>query len=82
MLLGEGHFSKLRIEIAIDDFVQVWFNGHDISGGLRGGFGCAQKGRLKFQASKPLLKVDNVIAVRARDGHVPDYFDMRVVGFC
>lgn len=71
--------TDLRVSVAIDNHVQVFINGHDISGGLRWHSGCPKRGDFVFQAPDNILKVgQNWIAVRARDVGVDCYLDLEV----
>lgn len=71
--------TGLRIEVMIDNDVQVFVNGRDVSGGLRSHEGCANNNYLVFTVADSLLHGgDNVIAMRARDRGVVSFVDMRV----
>lgn len=69
----------LRVDVAIDNDVQVFVNGRDISGGLRLHEGCATRGSYVFTAGPGLLRSGaNLLAVRARDRGGLSYVDVRV----
>ena len=69
----------LQIRVAIDDEVQVFINGSDISGGLRSGKGCAVRDSLVFKAPDGLLLAGmNLLAVRGRDNGWASYLDVQV----
>lgn len=70
---------SLKIGVAIDNDVQVFVNGVDISGGLQSSENCARRDRFVFEAPDGILRNGrNVIAVRARDRGIISYFDMQV----
>jgi hypothetical protein len=84
-ILIRKHFSlpggavRLKVSVAIDNDVQVFINGADISGGLRTHEGCATRNSFVFTAPDSVLASgDNVIAVRGRDRGVQTYLDVRV----
>jgi hypothetical protein len=71
--------ANLSVHIAIDNDVQVFINGHDISGGLRTHEGCAQRDSYIFVAPDSILHGGvNVLAVRGRDRGVEAYLDVEV----
>lgn len=70
---------SLKIGVAIDNDVQVFVNGVDVSGGLRSSENCARRDSFVFTAPDGILRNGrNVIAVRARDRGIISYFDMQV----
>ena len=82
-----GWTGSLSIAVAIDNDVQVFVNGVDVtaSGGATvGGFaaheGCATRGSLVFTAANGILLpgANNLVAVHARDRGRTSYFDMEV----
>lgn len=69
----------VHVGIAIDNDVQVWWNGVDISGGLQTSGGCAVIDRFVFDVPNHLIvKGDNLLAIRARDRGGEAYVDARV----
>jgi hypothetical protein len=81
--------GTVTISVAIDNDVQVFINGHDITasagtGTMVGGFqiheGCATEGSFVFTASNDQLLIGqkNQIAVHARDRGSVSYFDLKV----
>ncbi len=71
--------AGLRVSVAIDNDVQVFVNGQDISGGLRVHEGCASRGSFVFVAPSTILNVgDNLVAVRGRDRGVDTYLDIQI----
>lgn len=84
-ILIRKHFSlttgatNVRVSVAVDNGVQVFLNGHDISGGLRLHDFCATRDAFTFSAPDAVLKAgDNVLAVRGHDRGVADYLDVQV----
>jgi hypothetical protein len=74
--------QSLTVGVAIDNDAQVFINGQDVSGGLRGHEGCASRDSFVFNVPVNLLKVGtNLIAVRARDRGGLSYADIQVTGF-
>ncbi len=75
-------FTKdLEIDVAIDNDVQVWVNGHDISGGLKLHEGCAafNEPAFIFTVSNSILQAgQNLLAVRARDRGVVSFVDLKI----
>ena len=83
--IPNGWTGSLSIGVAIDNDVQVFVNGTNITasaGGTVGGFqvheGCATQGSFVFTAPNELLHpgATNLIAVYARDRGQTSYFDM------
>jgi len=71
--------TNLRVFGAIDNDVQVFLNGEEISQGVRVNEGCAELNEFSMFAPNALLRVGrNVIAVRARDRGAESYVDIRV----
>jgi PKD domain len=76
--LGPGA-NAVQVGVAIDDHVQVFVNGQDISGGFQSGSGCASHDQLVYVAPASVLQVGtNLLAVRGRDGGAPNYIDVQV----
>ncbi len=75
--------GQISVQVAIDNDVQVFLNGVDISGGLKTHEGCATRPGIPdpftFIASAPAG--ENVIAIRARDRGVISYLDVRVAPY-
>ncbi|HKV76036.1 MAG TPA: hypothetical protein VJN95_16080 [Gemmatimonadales bacterium] len=84
VLVPNGFAGSLKIDVAIDNDIQVFVNGHDVTGAPAGGSGllthegCATLGSLSFTAPAAYLLPGqpNVIAVRARDRGRTSFFDM------
>jgi hypothetical protein len=73
--------SSVKVAVAIDNDVQVFVNGVDISGGLQMHEFCAERDSFIFPVPDAILNVgtSNVLAVRARDrGPCCDYVDVEV----
>jgi hypothetical protein len=71
--------SNLKVFVAIDNDVQVFVNGVDISGGLQVHEGCPSWNSFEFQADDDLLNAGtNLIAVRGRDRGVASFLDIKV----
>ncbi len=77
--------AAVEVRVAIDNDVQIWLNGLDISHGLRRHEGCAVRGDPFGIESVPVSYVTararaglNTIAVRARDRGVVGYFDIEL----
>ncbi len=74
--------QNVRVTVAIDNAVQVYFNGTDISGGIRYHDDCASAtGDFTFSVPASLLRVgENVIAVRGFWQSGKSYLDIKVLG--
>jgi hypothetical protein len=72
--------TTMRVAVAIDNDMQVFINGVDISGGLQQNEGCAERDRFIFVVPENLLIFDreNLLAVRARDRGGISYVDVEV----
>jgi len=71
--------TNLKVSVVIDNDIQVFINGHDISGGLQVREGCAVQDSFIFNASDDILKTgDNLLAVRGRDRGEINYVDVQV----
>ena len=68
--------ATLRIDVAVDNDVQVFVDGNDVSGGLREHEGCPTRGSFTFTA--PVSAGNHLIAVRGRDRGVSTYLDVEV----
>ena len=84
--IPNGWTGSLSIGVAIDNDVQVFVNGVDITasagptvGGFQAHEGCATQGSFVFTASNGILQrgATNQIAVYARDRGRTSYFDMQ-----
>ena len=74
-----GGARNVVVSFAIDNDVQAFFNGQDISGGLRTHEGCATRGNYVFAVPNALvLPGENILAVRARDRGGESYLDLQV----
>lgn len=69
--------SNLQVRVAVDNDVQVFLNGIDISGGLQTHEDCASLDTFVFTASANVGT--NLLAVRARDRGVLSYIDVQTV---
>lgn len=87
--IPNGWTAGAKVRVAIDNDVQVFVNGVDITASagtasLVNGFqkheGCAARGSLTFTVPSTALVAggNNVVAVRARDRGRTSYFDMEV----
>jgi hypothetical protein len=72
--------STVKVAVAIDNDVEVFVNGQDISGGLQVHEGCAERESFVFSVPESLLVFggENLLAVRARDRGVISYVDVEV----
>lgn len=73
--------SAVRIHVRIDDAVQVYVNGQEITNGLTYNYGCGKVGADDFVFEVPpgvIVAGDNVIHVRARDIYRNTYFDLQM----
>ena len=71
--------TNLKVGIAIDNDVQVFLNGIDISSGLQQHEYCATRDSFVFTAADSLLVAGtNVLAVRGRDRGGESYLDVQV----
>jgi parallel beta-helix repeat protein len=74
-----GGARNLRIHVAVDNDVQVFINGVDVSVGLQTHDGCATRESFVFTVSdQVLLAGDNVLAVRGRDRGNTTYLDVEL----
>ena len=77
--LPPGAFN-LRVMVAIDNDVDVFLNGEDISGGLVQHENCPALDEFMFNAPDIILKTqNNVLAVRGVDRGVESCLDLRVL---
>ncbi len=71
--------TNLKVHVAIDNQVQVFLNGKDVSGGMRASENCAVKDRYVFTVSDDVLQGGtNVLAVRGNDYGAVAYLDVKV----
>ncbi|MDI6801374.1 MAG: hypothetical protein QMD01_04895 [Thermodesulfovibrionales bacterium] len=72
--------STVKVAVAIDNDIQVFINGMDISGGLQQNEWCTVLDRLVFPVQDSLLVFGgaNLLAVRARNRGVISYVDIEV----
>ncbi len=71
--------TDLTVSVEIDNDIQVFLNGHDISGGMQVHDGYASRNSFVFTApDSDLVPGTNVLAIRARDRGGVDYFDSQV----
>lgn len=71
--------NTLKVGVAIDNDVQVFINGHDISGGLRVHENCPTRDSFVFAVPGEVLTVGtNLLAVRGRDRGGLSYLDIQL----
>ena len=71
--------TDVVVYVAVDNDVQVFINGYDVSDGLQFHEGCPSLGSFSFAVPDSLLQVGtNLLAVRARDRGVLAYLDLEV----
>ena len=76
--LPRGAFD-VKVHVAIDNLIQVFVNGVEISKGMQSRHGCARRDYYIFSVpSKILVYGTNLLAVRARDVSVISYVDLQV----
>ncbi len=75
--------GQVSIQVAIDNDVQVFLNGVNVSGGLNEREGCATRPGIPdpFTFYGSVQAGENVIAIRARDRGVISYLDIRVAPY-
>ncbi|GEM_PF-1933188 len=74
-----GGAGDVKVAVAIDNDVQVFVNGYDVSGGLRAHENCAAYGSFVFNVPSSALNAgDNVLAVRGHDRGVLTFLDVEV----
>jgi hypothetical protein len=77
-VIPSGAFN-VKVHVAIDNIVQVFINGVEISHGMQYGYRCAKRDYYVFSVPhKILVYGNNLLAVRARDLHVTSYVDLQV----
>lgn len=70
---------RVKVHVAIDNDVQVFVNGTDVSGGLRVHEGCAARPTWIFDVpATALLSGSNLVALRARDRGVESFVDVQI----
>ena len=70
---------NLKMGVAIDNDIQVFINGRDISNGLRQHEGCATHDSFTFNApSEILVEGTNLVAVRGQDRGGLSYLDIQL----
>ena len=73
--------SDVVVGVAIDNDVQVWFNGMDISGGMQVHETCAILDSFVFPVPNSyLIAGTNLVAIRGRDRGSDAYVDFEVRG--
>ena len=71
--------TRLVVRGAIDNDIQIWVNGQDISQGVVTTEGCAELNEFRIIAPDSVLRVgENIVAVRARDRGAESYVDVTV----
>ena len=71
--------TDVVVYVAVDNDVQVFINGYDVSDGLQFHEGCPSLGSFSFAVPDSLLQVGtNLLAVRARDRGGLAYLDLGV----
>ena len=80
--LPVGFPSDLKVAVAIDNDIEIWVDGHNVTGdGFVTHEGCAARDSFIFTIPNSALVttgVNHVIAVRARDRGVAAYADLRL----
>ena len=80
--LPPGFPSDLKVAVAIDNDIEIWVDGHNVTGeGFVTHEGCAARDSFIFTIPNSALittGVNHVIAVRARDRGVAAYADLRL----
>ena len=77
--VAAGWPNDLNVSVAIDNDIQVFVNGTDISSGLVTHENCAERGSFTFTVPHTILTAgNNVIAVRARDRGVVALVDIQL----
>ncbi|MDH3251527.1 MAG: hypothetical protein OEM41_01980, partial [Ignavibacteria bacterium] len=72
---------NVTVGVALDNGVQVFFNGVDISGGIKIHNDCAGPDNFVFNVPDNVLRTgDNVLAVRGNWQSSKNYLDVRVTG--
>nr|WP_321498765.1 PEF-CTERM sorting domain-containing protein [uncultured Methanolobus sp.] len=71
--------SDMKISVAIDNDVQVFVNGVDVSGGMKTHEGCPSWGSFVFEVDDSILQEGtNLIAIRGRDRGTASFLDIKV----
>lgn len=71
--------SNFKVWAAIDNDIQIFINGRDITGGLRTHENCTRLDRDVYDIpQEALIPGDNLVAVRARDRGIVSYLDIKV----
>ncbi|MFL5538137.1 MAG: hypothetical protein ACJ8J0_04060 [Longimicrobiaceae bacterium] len=71
--------ASMEVEVMIDNDVQLFVNGYDVTGGMIAHEGCADVNYFILHPADVMLQPGaNVIAVRARDRGVVSFFDLHV----
>jgi len=71
--------TGLKVAVAIDNDIQVFVNGVDISGGLRIHENCTSNDSFVFSAPDSVLNSgENLVAVLGRDRGIESYLDIQV----
>ena len=75
-----GGSTNVVLEAAVDNGIQVYVNGIDISGGMRSRNGCPSRGNFRFSVPDNVLNkgANNLIAVRGRDTGGANYLDVKI----
>ncbi len=73
--------QNVRVKVAIDDGVSVWWNGTNISGGIRMSNDCAtENGNFIFTVPAALVKTgENILTARGVWVNQKNYLDMQVL---
>ena len=71
--------SNMKISVAIDNDVQIFVNGVDISNGMQTHEGCPSLGSFVFEVDDSiLLEGTNLIAIKGRDRGTASFLDIKV----
>ena len=71
--------QQLKVFGAIDNDIQIFLNGIEISQGMRTSEGCAERNEFSVTAPDSAVRVGkNIVAIRARDRGSESYVDARI----
>ncbi|MDQ1254528.1 MAG: sorting protein, partial [Euryarchaeota archaeon] len=71
--------TNLKVYIAVDDDVQVFINGHDVSNGTQTHEMCAEWDYFEFPVDNSILKTGtNLLAVRGKDHGGVNFLDTKI----
>ncbi len=77
--VGGGWSHDLSVSVAIDNDIQIWVNGTELTSGLTTHENCATRDSFVFTIPSSLLVTgNNVLAIRARDRGVDALVDAQL----